>query len=61
MLLSTVIGSIQRMEEHFNEAVVSETSHESQYNPVRLPSVCVCVCYHVTDSGDVGLQTLSWV
>lgn len=61
MLSSTDIGSIQCMEEHFNVAVVSKTSHESQYNPMRLPSVCQCVCYHVTDTGDLGLKTLSWV
>ncbi len=41
------------MEEHFYVAVVSETSHESQYDPLRAAgSVCV---------RDVGLKTFSWV
>lgn len=45
MLLSTDIESIQRMEEHFNVAVVSETSHESQYSPLRTArSVCARAC-----------------
>ncbi len=39
------------MEEHINVAIVSETSHESQYDPLRAAgSMC-----------DVGLKTLSWV
>ncbi len=32
------------MEEHFNVAVVSETSHESQYRAAGSVCAYVCVC-----------------